>query len=379
MARAGDHARRHIGTFATRAEAEDALIEAYEFWTHQNPQSGSARTLITYGRQWLIDERARGRRRGLDRETARFDRHVARAPFATWPLTAITQRDVQRWINEVADGRAEGPRAKGQRRSRRTVSNVLNLLRAILRSALEAELIDVSPAAGVRIPRTPSKKEEFTYLEADELERLRTTTSVPIARHSAFLVAAYAGLRPGELWGLLWGDVILNGRPELIVRHSRRNATKGGRVRRVPLLEPARDALARWRAEQRDVVDELSRSVVRDAALVWPSPSGGTYADGHDAGWVHRTQTPRSGAKYTQLGWSWHGGIYRHVPLKSLRHTCACHLLRGTHVPRGWIARALRLEEVQAWLGHKSFATTEKYYARLAPGGLLDVVPGANP
>lgn len=375
MARAGDESRRYLGTFATEREADAALIEAYEFWLHQHPEGGgSAPTLISYGRAWLDREHLRERRRGLDRERARFDRHLARSPFATWPLTAVSHRDVQRWVTALADGRAEGPRAKGQRRSRRTVSNILNLLRAILRTALEEELIDASPAAGVRVPRTPRKTEDFTYLDATELEGLRAATTIPLARHSAFLTAAFAGLRPGELWGLLWEDVILDGRPELIVRHSRRTATKGGRVRRVPLLQPAREALARLRAQRVEEVDELDRPLVRTGALVWPSPAGGTYRDGYDAGWVNRRQTTRAGYAYTQLGWAWHAGITRHVPLKALRHTCACHLLRGTHVARGWIERPLRMEEVQAWLGHASITTTERYYARLAPGGLMDVV-----
>lgn len=375
MARLGDAKRTYLGTFKTEEEADAALLEAYEFQRHQTADGTGATTLVSYGRAWLAAERARGRRRGLDREEARFDRHIARAPFATWPLTAIMQRDVQRWIRDLADGRAEGPRAKGQRRSRQTVSNVLNLLRAILRSAVEEEAIDASPAAGVVVPRAPTKEEPFTYLEADELEALRTATVIPLAQHSAFLLAAYAGLRPGELWGLLWGDVIPTGRAEVIVRHSRKNATKGGRVRRVPLLEPARDALERWRAEREGEVDELGREVVRPDALVWPSPDGGCYRAGYDAGWVDRPQRSRAGELYTQPGWATRAGIERHVPLKALRHTCACHLLRGTHVARGWVARPLRMEEVQSWLGHASITTTERYYARLAPGGLLDVVP----
>lgn len=61
--------------------------------------------------------------------------------------------------------------------------------------------------------------------------------------------------------------------------------------------------------------------------------------------------------------------------MKDLRHTCASHLLRGTWVRHGWIDRALTMQEVSAWLGHASVTTTERYYARLAPGGLLDVVP----
>lgn len=369
MVRAGDAERTYVGTYETVKLAEAALAEAWEYHQHLHPAAGPGATLIGYGCEWLERQEELGRRRGIDRERARFTRHLAQAPFATWPLTAITQRDVQRWVRALADGEAEGPRARGQKRSRRTVSNILNLLRSILKSAIEEELLDVSPAGGVVVPRTPSKTEDFTYLSADELEALRTTDAVPLKQHSAFLVAAYAGLRPGELWGLRWADVHLGARPEIVVRASRGGATKGGKVRRVPLLEPARAALERWRS---------GRIAPGPDALVWPSTDGGIYRDGYDGGWVNRPQTPRHGRTYTQLGWAWHAGIRRHVPLKALRHTCACHLLRGTHVARGWIARPLRMEEVQAWLGHASITTTERYYARLAPGGLIDVVRGPS-
>lgn len=71
-------------------------------------------------------------------------------------------------------------------------------------------------------------------------------------------------------------------------------------------------------------------------------------------------------------------GVDRHVRFHDLRHTCASHLLQGTWAPR-WLARALRLEEVQVWLGHTSPATTARY-SHLCPeavGGLVVRAQGA--
>ncbi len=236
--------------------------------------------------------------------------------------------------------------------------NILNLLRSVLKGAIEDNVIDVSPATHIVLPRQEQMVEDFDYLEPAEVELLRTA-ELPLRSHAAYLVAVYGGLRAGELWGLRWHDVLEN---ELIVRHSRKRGTKSGKVRRVPLLEPARDALDRW-----------GRGRVR-RGLVWGGPDGNTHADGYDAGWAHRSQG-RPGREYTQLGHRWKAGIVRRVPFKDLRHTCASHLLRGTWVERGWIERPLRMIEVSQWLGHESVKTTERYYARLAPGGLLDVVP----
>jgi hypothetical protein len=50
----------------------------------------------------------------------------------------------------------------------------------------------------------------------------------------------------------------------------------------------------------------------------------------------------------------------RRVRFHDLRHTCASHLLQGTWAPH-FTDRALRLEEIREWLGHKSISTTERY------------------
>ncbi len=368
-ARAGDEERTSLGLYPSEREAWEAVAEAQRFEAHRVRATGPTAALVAFGRAWLEREELLGLRRGIDRERSRFEKHLATAPFASWPMAAITRGDVQRWIRELAAGQAEGPRGKGQRRSRRTVLAALNLLRAVFRDAIERGILDESPAAGVVVPREENTDEPLVILSPAEVELLRTTKAIPLRAHAAFLVAAFGGLRPGELWGLRWQDVRIGTRAELVVRFSRGRGTKGGRVRRVPLLLPAREALERWRAASKP------KGL---ASLVWPAEGGRHHADGYDAGWQDRRQTGRGGAAYTQLGLRWRAGIGTRVPLKDLRHTAACHLLRGTWVRDGWIERPLRLEEVQAWLGHDSLTTTERYYARLAPGGLLDVVPAVR-
>lgn len=187
------------------------------------------------------------------------------------------------------------------------------------------------------------------------MERVRTTAAIPLRSHSAFLVACFGGLKPAELSGFRWGGVRLTGRAEMIVRHSRSRGTKGGKGRRVPLLEPAREALERWPHD----------AGAPRSGLVWAGSAGRPHAAGYDAGWQDRLNG-RPGRQYTQLGDRWRADIDARLPLRDLRHPCACHLLRGTWVGSGWIARELRMEEVSQWLGHTSVT-----------GGLLDVVPAA--
>lgn len=361
-ARAGDEDRTSLGLYDTQAEAEEARAEAHRLYAHQLRASGSEAAVIAYARQWVDAEERRGRR-GVPQLRSVIEAHIASAPFARWPLYAVTQREVQRWILALASEPADGPRGRGQRRSQRTVRNVLSVLSSIYRAAILDEIVDVSPCSDIVLGRDERTAEDFSLLSAAEVERLRTTTSLPLRSHAAYLVATYAGLRVGELWGLRWPDVSFGG-GELIVRHSRDRGTKGGKVRRVPLLEPAADILERWHAE--------SGSPRR--GLVWPGSGGRPHAAGYDAGWQDRLNG-RAGRQRTQLGHRWQAGIGTRLPLKDLRHTCASHLLRGTWAPH-WLDGPLRMEEVSLWLGHASVTVTERYYARLAPGALRDRITG---
>jgi integrase len=207
---------------------------------------------------------------------------------------------------------------------------------------------------GVRVPKDDEAaqvEDRIEFLTAEEIGRVTTCPRIPERARLAYTVAIYTGLRPGELWGLRWSDVHLDGdHPRLVVQKSRSGPTKGRRVREVPLLPPAREALRRWRG----VVGRIG------TALVWPGAGGRCHDDGYDAGWTGSYRpdgTQRPG--HRELA-----GVRPVVQFKDLRHTCGSHLVSGT-----W-GRAWSLHEVRDWLGHRSVTTTERYYARLVPGHL---------
>lgn len=144
-------------------------------------------------------------------------------------------------------------------------------------------------------------------------------------------------------------------------------------MRRVPLLDPARDALAAWRGR------------VRRIGLVFPADAGGHHHSGYDGGWSDvlgrraeaRKRTGSSaapGEREIRPGAKTRAGITRPVRFHDLRHTCASHLVSGRDwVAREWLKRPLRTEEVRGWLGHSSIAMTERY-AHLAPEAMRDAV-----
>lgn len=339
--------RRSYGLYDTYEEAEDALAAALE----QRGALASGTTLRSWGEEWFRRREKSGRVRGLAKERGVWKVRIAGYAIASLPITRIKRVHVVRWLEELV--------ARTPRLSVQSIRHARRLVIGALEAALDDGRITGNAARGARIPaRDETTVERWTWLTSDEIGALlaipvhdpprvrggkggRKTGTITSAQRSAMVVAIYAGLRAGELWGLRWSDVILDGdRPELVVRHSRELATKSGRVRRVPLLGPARAELERWRALAPGVGD----------ALVWPADRGRCHRDGYDAGW----------ARVKVLA-----GIARRVRWHDLRHTCASHLVQGT-----W-GRTWRLEEVQAMLGHESIRTTQRY-AHLAPGGLHD-------
>lgn len=134
--------------------------------------------------------------------------------------------------------------------SPQTVKLTFALLRVVFNGAVEDELIAVNPCTGHELPRAAAVDADldpcWTFLTEEEIERIRTCARIPERMRNLYMFAVYSGLRQGELWGLRWGDLVLDGdRPECAARNSYVGPTKAGKVRRLPLLPMALDVLRR--------------------------------------------------------------------------------------------------------------------------------------
>jgi len=337
--------RKSLGIYATPEEAERVLLGVVEI-LHA---AGRGLTLAVWGVRWLDARERGGLHRATKKDRNRWRVHVATADFASWPLKRITARDVRVWVRALMKKEAQhGGEGLGRPISRRTVVGAYNLLRRALADAVEDGKLGTNPAKEVAVPKVATDKDGWTYLTVAEIAALLAAPRPPRAKpehRAAIALAIYTGLRPGELWGLRWGDVTLDGeRPELHVCRNRRLPTKGGRPRYVPLLPAAVEVLKAWKRERSGI----------GGALVFPRSDGGCHGEGYDAAW---------------RSWRAAAGIERGVVFYDCRHTCATHLLMGTWAPR------LRLEDVSAWLGHQDLKTTQRY-ARVAPGSLYDAIRG---
>lgn len=260
-------------------------------------------------------------------------------------LTAITRRDVEAWVAEMI---AAGAQPDVLRRA-------LEPLQAICRLAVEEGALGADPTAGVRLPRQP--KRALTVLTVEQVEALAREIEHPVfkpAGHGARVaapdhrpdlalavrLAAYGGLRAGELWALRRRSVDLDG-PALLVTESVTEVRgklvvtppKTSVSRRVPLPSVLREPLA----------DHLATRPSDPAAWLFVGQSGNLVR--HQA--IYRAHFRPAAARAGVPDTRWH----------DLRHTCVSLLIAQGGHPKVVMER----------LGHSSITVTLDRYGHLFP------------
>ncbi len=265
--------------------------------------------------------------------------------------------------------RREGRGNVGRRVERRSVSTVEGYRRT-LRSALSAAqrrgLITVNPAMGpmdgLHGPDPTGAGEARAWEPAQTAAFLEYVTDAGGPLAGLFEVAAYTGLRRGELCGLRWSDLDTDGRG-LRVRHNLVEVTrdrippeqrrcvacgrehvdrvfKGPKSRAgrrwVPLAAPAQTAVRGQRLRQA----AKRRGFYRDHDLVFVAPDGDPL------------RPNAVSAEFARLVRACGLPLIR---LHDLRHS-ACSLMLAGGVP---------LEVVQMILGHASPNVTRRVYAHI--------------
>ena len=346
--RMGRGKRVALGTYGTRAEAQEVL----DAWLAMEESGELLSFSDTTVGGWLDDWFTRRERSGQVRHVGKERSPLARAkaaPFAGYALTSLRPVDVEDWLLEVV-----------RERSKSTAKHAFSLLRQAMQDALKRGLVEANPCAAVKAPDPPAhrrapKDETPDFYSLEELEQLLRCEDIPLRSRRIHAVAIYAGLRRGEIFGLEWQDLDLDGRaPHVWVRRTvRRLPPKSGRARRVPLIGPALHTLRAWR-------EECDRSKAPDA-YVFATRDGGMHGASYDAAWSDHTPTP--GGK-TYPGCPRRAGI-RYLKFPALRHTAASHLLLGS-----W-GRRWRREEVRDFRGHRDIHETQ-IYAKLAPDSMSE-------
>lgn len=246
-----DGTRRASPSFATRDEAARCLDAATYELAHAGLAPTGALTLGGYGDSWAAKRTCRS----ADDERRLWRSHVRDTWIARLPIAEVKRKHIRDFLAEIAQKRKLIAKRGGQRGervesdqllSRQTVKLVFALLHRMLNEAIIDEAIAINPANGHRMPRAvvdADLEEKWTFLSAPEIDQLLSCSALSEKAKSIYEVAIFTGLRQGELWGLKWGDVVLDGdRPECVTRHSYDGPTKASKLRRFPLLPRAATA-----------------------------------------------------------------------------------------------------------------------------------------
>jgi integrase len=342
-------------SFATKVEAQDWLLDMqHSAKTGQfiDP-AASARTLgdvVTEWRETWTDSEPKTKA-GYE---SILNKHIL-PRFGKARLSAITPDAVQKMVNELAATKAPN-----------TVRRVYTVLRSILALAVRRRYLASNAAEAAKLPKKAPRNRERLYLSAPEVRTL--AEAMPERYRVAVYVAAYCGLRAGELWALRRRDVdLLHG--ELHVRQALKDInttsehltaaekgllfgpTKTHAARKLALPDPIKNMLAEH------LTGPIPGGTGPDA-LVFTSPEGGPVRHGLFYARVFKPTLVGVNSKDPKrrrapaLPKAYHG-----LRWHDLRHTCAALSL----------AVNPNLAMVQARLGHEDIRTTINIYGHLLP------------
>ena len=171
-------------------------------------------------KRFLSHQKARLTPKAYERESGIVNEHLSK--FFTGPLASIRRLDIQRYVTKRA-GEV----------SAHSLQKELNILKHLLRLAVEWEVIPFTPAQGVKSPRVPAGR--VRYLQPTELRAV--LEACPEWLRPVVALAACTGMRRSELLGLRWLDV------DLIHSRVMLAQTKNGEGRIVYLNETAKAAI----------------------------------------------------------------------------------------------------------------------------------------
>ncbi|HEY9409638.1 MAG TPA: tyrosine-type recombinase/integrase [Jiangellaceae bacterium] len=274
------------------------------------------------------------RRTTVARKTYKADADLHRlmpTAMQALQLSAVSGREVSRsFVTLLSGGLSET-----------SVVRYRASLSAFFAWCVQEKLIVANPVTGTAVPKSSDETTEMLPFTEDELEAayLQWRKADP---HLAdvLLVLGWTGLRWAEARALTVGDVMRVPSPRLQVRRSApegvaTKATKGRRSRRVPLADRVLPLVERMASGKgpTDLLLTTSRGARLHRSAVLRSVK-----------WEPRN-LPRSTKPDPDSG----TGAGRRI--HDLRHTAACL----------WLTRRVDVGTVQAWMGHESIATTNRY------------------
>ncbi|MDQ6750389.1 MAG: site-specific integrase [Actinomycetota bacterium] len=238
-------------------------------------------------------------------------------------LEAVTPEIIERWRATLTV-------------SNRTVAKYLVILHGIFRRAVKVWGLPRNPLTAVERPRFRVSDDLEAFSPEEVWALVRAASSEQDA--ALYLMAAFTGLRMGELLALEWRDIDYAGEVVRVRRsynvHGGVGSPKSGKVRSVPLVPDVAQRLAVLASREDFTTPE---------DLVFPGALG-RHQDASSIRVRYRAVLQRA--------------ELRQLRFHDLRHTFGTLAVRRAEVPA-----------VQAWMGHSDIQTTMRYVHHRDRGG----------
>lgn len=335
----GSDGKRHYLHGATKAEAKEKLAAALRDKASGLFVAGPSQTVGELLETWLRHKRSSLAPRTVVRYEGLIAQHIVPAIGSVQIRKLMPQHLAELYLQ------------LGASLSPRTIGQVHAVLHGALKQAVAWHAIARNPVgreAGVVAPK-PARR-EMRFLDTSQVRQmLDAVGGDPL--EVLYVAAVFTGLRLGELLGLRWRDLDLDGR-QLTVRHTlTRDAgawilrqPKTPHSRRTIRLAPAVvDALRAHRLVEAERLLGFGHRIAADT-LVFSDRWGDPVNPWHVTERAFKPLLRRAGLPV--------------IRFHDLRHTFASMML----------SEGVRIDIVSRMLGHSSPAITLSVYAHLMPG-----------
>jgi integrase len=331
-----------VGRFERKRDAQSAIADAIR----KAPRLSAEMPLADFFSVWLD----------------RFPRHprtqqTNRERIESYILPHLP-RQGRLPINELRRSMLRDVQAQllGRGLSKETIDGALSSLSAMLRDAVDDELLDANPAQGLRVrpndPRLNPSRAPHERRAVPATEVGAFMQAVPPRYRAVCWTPFLTGVRPGELFGLERAD--LDRSRQMIYVHQtidRYGKLEAGLKTTHHVRD--RERRGRWTLFPAGLINELDAHPAAISGRMYPSPRGRYWAHRNFYRDVWEPAKENSGVNFT---------------LYDARHTFSSRLL----------AAGIPLVEVAAWMGHSLRAggeqlnTTTRTYAH-ATGEMTDL------
>ena len=312
-------------TFSTLKQAQHhkANVEQeISAGTALDPARGQT-TFRVWREQWT-ENRQNVKANTLSASKSLYNAHMSLS-WDTWRLDAITQQDVQKWVNGIVK--------KG--RSASTVRAAYKDFSQCLRAAVTPKYIRESPCYGINLP--PIEHEELVLLDHAEIAKLADKIK---GRYSALILTlAYSGIRVGEAAALKWPQVDLEAGTIRIIATASEHVGSG-----IVTTKPKSKAGIRTVPIPHHLVTALRAHKDKYSATGWVF----TSSEGQQLNTRNFNRRSFKTAK------------------DALSYDLTIHDLRHTAISL-WIRAGIDLVRIKTWAGHTDAAFTANIYGHLFP------------